>query len=661
MDIDDAPLRERLIEAPDCDYSRSLDDTFKDGSYCGDAGEFPTRRSVLNFFRSYVAELRSGFTDTAGVTFAGEAFVLHDALVFVLLCPDRTDADLNDVARLADIYANAFCGTPQSEDTATVVMRIWHATTVVQRHFPDSVEKAVAFIVDKLCTNFGWVAEFASNFSTEAHITAVKYKRPLEPIVKNLPLLRQPALLKIIFNHLSGKQADETLGAGAAYSCRDAVAKVLLDCRALARFESYTNLICWLSISLKQEELVQILCRCLDLWGDPVISRGHVVQEIIHYTKVAFVTFTHVAPSELSPAIRGRIVERLVKGTPNHFNSSDPRTVVLAQFLCRLVTDSLSHFDNPEENKIDDEVQTPNDELCRDVLDSFHLCGNSKHFWHRPVPVEKMEELKLEPLPADTMPLDAKRQISDDDDDDSDLEPIESLDAPVENNIKFLRNFLEKFPELEKYDEVKSALITLPNLIQHQLGLEHEDIGREVLESVYFFENQFDATDLDDSRKTCLGTVLKTHLPGNLQHFVEFFHREHVQPWRKNLVLDVVYNVSKEASLKDLQTIARCVFRQLLVDERTLNDQDAIVRIPFVLFLGRVICLLPEIMVEEEMVVKYLSSLTNLRDVDGATEQTVKYSLNNVMRVIGHLQFTPKVNDSIRDTREWLMDIEAAR
>ena len=91
-----------------------------------------------------------------------------------------------------------------------------------------------------------------------------------------------------------------------------------------------------------------------------------------------------------------------------------------------------------------------------------------------------------------------------------------------------------------------------------------------------------------------------------------------------------------------------------------MNDQDSIVRVPFLLFLGRVLCLLPEAMVEEEMVVKYLSALTNLRDVDGATEQTVKYSLNNVMNAIGHLQFSPSVRDGLRDTREWLAAIDVA-
>jgi hypothetical protein len=66
-------------------------------------------------------------------------------------------------------------------------------------------------------------------------------------------------------------------------------------------------------------------------------------------------------------------------------------------------------------------------------------------------------------------------------------------------------------------------------------------------------------------------------------------------------------------------------------------------------------------MLEEEMVVKYLSALSNLRHVDGATEQTVKYSLNNVMSAIGHLHLSGAVQNGIRDTREWLLAIENSR
>jgi hypothetical protein len=619
---------------------------------------------VMKVFRKYVDSLKCGNVHSGIVAIGRQVFIRCDGLLLVFLNAQRTDEDLNDAVKLADLSANAFQRKSDFEDdTVAICLRVLKSITLL-RHLhrlggPSGSssgvdDKLISFIVDKFCSNFNWQAEVMRQFAKNSHELSL-LGSTLEPVLKNISSLRQTAVLKAVFNNASsGQELLETIGRNVPYQCRDVMAKLLLDRRSINP-DAYLNLICCLSHCLKQGELLQLLLKCLDLWSDKVIARAHVSYEIVHYTKISFIVFYHILPETLAGKAQMGVVERLVKGLPNHFNSTDPRTVNLAKFFSQLITDTMKHYQDKEE-QIDEEVKNPEEELCRQVLDAFHLCGKTDHFWYRPpAPVQQMEDLKLETKPEQST-LDFNS-----DDDDSDLEPIDTLDAPSENNIKFLRHFLEQFPEIEKFEETRSALSALPGVIRHQLALEHPEIGKEILESVFLWENQFEAAELDDIRKGCLGTVLKTHLEGNLQHFLQFFHRDQMQPWRKNLVLDVVVNVAKEASLKDLQTIARATFRQLLLDDRSLNDQDTIVKIPFVLCLGRILCLLPGVMLEEEMVVKYLSALSNLRHVDGATEQTVKYSLNNVMSAIGHLHLSGAVQNGIRDTREWLLAIENSR
>ena len=624
-------------------------------------------QSVPRFFQKYVELLKRGEVASPAITLGRDVFLRSDGLLFVFLCAnEESDRYLSDAVKLPDISANAFQGKSEADDTTTVCLRVLKSVTLLRHLHRLQLcgGDSIPFLVDKVCTNYGWNDATAAQFARDCFDLAALGSN-LEPVVSRVPLLRQLAVLKPVVNYAcDGAQILHAMGPGVAYKCREAVARLLFDRRSLHGSggdggDAFARLVCYLSRCVKQEDLYKLLLRSMELWGDPVIARGHVTGEIVHYTKICFLIFYHLEAVTLSGRLG--LAERLSAGLPNHFNSTDPRTVILAKFFFQLLTETMKHYENPGE-EICDELAHPEDEMCRLVLDSFHLCDKSEHFWHRPPPVEQLrrmdlgtEEIKL----ADTR---GKNHVvsddEDDDDDDSDLESIDTLAADHESRIKFLRNFLELFPEMEKYDDVASALEVLSPIIRHQLGLEHPDIGKELLDCVFFYENEFSSTKIETSRKECLGNVLKTHLDGNIQHFVQYFHRDKLQPWRKNLVLEVVYSAARDAPLAELQAIARCVFRQLLLEEGTLNAQDSIVRVPFLLFLGRVLCLLPEPMIEEEMVLKYLSALSSLRDVDGATEQTVKYSLNNVMSAIGHLQFSPSVRDGLRDTREWLAAID---
>ena len=622
-------------------------------------------QSVPKIFRQYVDVLKSGELDSPIISLGRDVFLTSDGLLFVFLCAGEggCDRDLSDAVKLPDISANAFQGKSDADGTATVCSRILKSITLLRHLHRLKLHdgSSIPYLVDKFCTNYGWSDQTAIQFAKDCRDLA-ELGSNMEPVMSGISTLRQPAVLKPLINYLdNGSQILRALGPEVAYMCREAIARILFDRRSLRHGEALVNLACYLSRSVKSCDLYKLLLRSMELWGDPVIARSHVTEEIVHYTKVCFILFYHLEPDTFSGKGQLPLAERLSAGLPNHFNSTDPRTVILAKFFFQLLTETMKRYENPEE-EISDEVSNPRDEICRLVLGTFHICDKSEHFWYKPPPSEEFGRLDIGTAGSKMADVCVKGDVvpDDDDDDDSDLEPIDSLDAEKPTKIKFLRNFLELFPEMDKYDDISSALVVLPNIIRHQLSLEHPEIGKELLDTVFFYENEFSSTKIEASRKECLCDVLKSHLEGNIQHFVHYFHKDKLQPWRKNLVLDVVYDTAKRAPLVELQTIARCVFRQLLREESTLNDQDSIVRVPFVLFLGRVLCLLPEAMVEEEMVVRYLSALTNLRDVDGATEQTVKYSLNNVMAAIQHLQFTPSVRDGLRDTKEWLAAIDVS-
>jgi len=71
---------------------------------------------------------------------------------------------------------------------------------------------------------------------------------------------------------------------------------------------------------------------------------------------------------------------KIARGLPNHFSSSDPRTVELAKFLCELITETMKLYEKRIGN-VPDHVVRPSDNLCREVLGSFHKCKVTSRFW----------------------------------------------------------------------------------------------------------------------------------------------------------------------------------------------------------------------------------------------------------------------------------------
>ena len=81
------------------------------------------------------------------------------------------------------------------------------------------------------------------------------------------------------------------------------------------------------------------------------------------------------------------IVEQLGKGLPNHFNSTDYRTVKLAKMICDILTESLKHVGGGSaaaaKERVDVMSYTSDDSLCNDVISQYcpDCCQRSQEFW----------------------------------------------------------------------------------------------------------------------------------------------------------------------------------------------------------------------------------------------------------------------------------------
>ena len=81
--------------------------------------------------------------------------------------------------------------------------------------------------------------------------------------------------------------------------------------------------------------------------------------------------------------------------------------------------------------------------------------------------------------------LHVKAEVADSDDDDDDLDPVESFEAPPKTAAKvtYVRDFLDG--EFKTFDEMSAALRSLPDVIRHQLPLEHDQVALDVLDRVF--------------------------------------------------------------------------------------------------------------------------------------------------------------------------------
>ena len=448
---------------------------------------------------------------------------------------------------------------------------------------------------------------------------------------------------------------------------KEVLFKLVLSRSSFRGIDIYRRSICALSrLSFeKKNNIAHMLIKVMNAWADPIIAKAHVTAEIIHYTHLVFSLFYHLASSKtILLSYQQQIVEQIAKGLPNHLNSTDFRTISLAKMICELMTESLKFYSgNSSDAKLDEKflLSLAENDLCKEVLMGYtkDCCEDASHFWMKNYSISNVSSQTLASSNTPEMLEKSNDILIDSDDDDDDLQPIESMDVPdhdQKTKIVYIRDFLEKLPEIKTYDETATVLKTLPNVIKHQLLCDHEQVGKDILDAIFRWENDFDQPILDEYRKTNLCTILETKTEGNVDHFCKYFHGiSQLQPYKKNLILDVLTTVSKTISLKQLDVLAHSAFNHILYDENSIKNQDVTVKIPLILFFSNILSnTLPRVMVKEQMVISYLKCLTQIENDSASTEQAAMYAIHNLVGSLEGFQFSETVQASISDTRTWL-------
>lgn len=608
--------------------------------------------------------------DRLPVSPVGRFFLNHAGICSLLLDPDIHDEKLlNQLVKLPDVLLNAFYGDlPNGLNVESIVATLFYNLTLT--HFVHIVASQSGVMLK--CDNLSFVVGSAvMNHALEENSLKKYFKSLLhlaqcpmgsEHFANVFALMapsRQSSFVKAIFRHTeTAEEVYPILCLVPAEKLKPIFVQLILARSSFGSTEIFSRLICFLSLALDPGNFVQnVFVPVLTLWSDPIISRARVKEEVLHYSKLIVVIFSHIKNENLS-SFKSIIIQQIVRGMPNHFSSTDPRTVILAKYICEFITETFK-LSEGQIQQVPDEVKRPCEDLPREILAGFHLCKTTSQFWYAQVykadQSEKAAQVNLVAEPSAAIP---KEILDEDDDDDDDLEAIDSLDPPASSKVIYIRDFLEGLPESKSYDETKTLFSALPTIIQHQICYEHPQVGKDLLDVIFGWENSFESPDLDELKKTNLCLTLQTKLEGNLEHLCSYFRQASLQAYKRNQILDVLTNVSQNVSLKDLGYLAKVSFADILTDPEAIERQETICRIPMILFFQKLLCSLPHEMVREEMVTSYLNALTRLRNVDGATQQTIQYSMHNVMKALEGVPLTRDIRSSIVCTRNWLWGLE---
>jgi len=580
---------------------------------------------------------------------------------------DTASVHAGIISAFLDLAANRAHGTTDHLDAAIKrILTCYHLSRhpVALKHLPDGLAAA---LLERLCLKHGALDDIVDGLVSEAKVSHVTLEKELGQVTRSsLPLILRCLCRK----SSTSEHLKSVLGHGAATTCVKELTDILLS--SFGRFNSCApGLVCYLaSSSIPDEDFFMILERTLWLWGDPVIAKAYVAREVMHYTSVALLLFIHLKKETLILK-KNKIVEHLTRGLPNHFNSPDGRTVALAHYLSEIFTETLkkdiigNNIEKSEDRRR--ELASPTEELCQELSKCLQgCCEQTQQFWLKPLAFTDQQNSSAVVRNSQQYsdPKTPTKEIDSDDDDD-DLEPIETMAPPEEAKVIYVRDFLETLREEKEHASVKAAFQILPAVAQRQLAMDHPKVGEELLEVVFNWENVFEDPTLDQLRKSSMTAALVARPEPLGAYLCQMFDDNCIQPYRKNLLLDVLSNARDKLPLSGRLVIAQASFSLLMRNESSIRDQDIIVWVPMILYFAQTLCCLPPESVTSPMVAKYLGALAELGPgVDAAIEQTVQYALTKVMDALGEsprLGQDEDVRASAGRVRDWMTQVRALR
>ena len=164
-------------------------------------------------------------------------------------------------------------------------------------------------------------------------------------------------------------------------------------------------------------------------------------------------------------------------------------------------------------------------------------------------------------------------------------------------------------------------------------------------------------------RKRSLCNVLSSKMQGNVQHLCSIFPKESTRVPQQILIVDVLTTAASESNLADLQILSKAAFDHMLQID-LFETREVPLRIPVILFFHRLLSTMPSQMIRSEMVENYIKALTYMTKVDKATEQTISYSLHNLVDKLRDIQFAneeSKNNDlsqRLAEMRSWMANLQ---
>jgi len=272
------------------------------------------------------------------------------------------------VTSVLDVVANRDSGAGSFDSTVGRLLDCFRLARRAEDMVPDGLAAAM---LEKLCLKYGSSDVVVDGIVEEA----LSSLRPLGDELKSVTDKSAPSILRCLCRR-AGKRLTQTLGQSAPSYWPKIFSDLLLSsfCRREKLAAPLTSYLA--TSSLAEDDLFAILERSLQLWGDPVIAKAYVAGEVMHYSRVTLCLFASL-PVATRDQRRGRVVELVMRGLPNHFDTADGRTVELAHYLSQIVTETLKD----KEDGPAVELAAPKQELCRELLDSLRECEAAKDFW----------------------------------------------------------------------------------------------------------------------------------------------------------------------------------------------------------------------------------------------------------------------------------------
>ena len=108
-------------------------------------------------------------------------------------------------------------------------------------------------------------------------------------------------------------------------------------------------------------------------------------------------------------------------------------------------------------------------------------------------------------------------------------------------------------------------------------------VGFELMNMLVRWENDFDSTEMEMLRKRSLCNVLSSKMEGNVEFLCSMFPKESTRVPQQSLIVDVLSTAASEASLANLQILAKglTIFFQF-------SQLNLFQKVPFVPFYQRI-------------------------------------------------------------------------